>query len=219
MNVTELIELTNRLSTDKSELTPKERAAYLQYLNMANDELYEIASSGLKSILREEYVYFDDVQTRNAVPWGDNDIGAFKAPADLFKLDTVVAGRTSLKQGNHTIVNVAPNEYVFRFGYIYTNITSGIKYQTRIDPTDNINKKHLTIYYTQNPKRLVETINDANLETDTPVYPLPYHIFLVHGALYYFYFSNKVFMDKMAYIRNVWEKDKETLAKFKNYGL
>jgi hypothetical protein len=112
MNVTELIGLTNRLSTDKSELTPKERAAYLQYLNMANDELYEIASSGLKSILREEYVYFDDVQTRNAVPWGDNDIGAFKAPADLFKLDTVVAGRTSLKQGNHTIVKVAPSEEV-----------------------------------------------------------------------------------------------------------
>ena len=51
MNVTELIELTNRLSTDKSELTPKERAAYLQYLNMANDELYEIASSGLSSLI------------------------------------------------------------------------------------------------------------------------------------------------------------------------
>ena len=215
MNVTELIELTNRLSTDKSELTPKERAAYLQYLNMANDELYEIASSGLKTILQGEYAYFNYAPTT----WGDNDIGAFKAPADLFKLDTVVAGRTSLKQANHTIVNIAPDEYVFRDKWIYTNITSGIKYQTRIDPTDNVNKRFLTAFYVPNPKRLVETINDANLETDTPVYPLPYHIFLVHGALYYFYFSNKVFMDKMAYIRNVWEKDKETLAKFKNYGL
>lgn len=215
MNVTELIELTNRLSTDKSELTPKERAAYLQYLNMANDELYEIASSGLKTILQAEYAYFNYAPTT----WGDNDVGAFKAPADLFKLDTVVAGRTSLKQANHTIVNVAPDEYVFRDERIYTNITSGIKYQTRIDPTDNVNKRFLTVFYVPNPKRLVEEVNDANLETDTPVYPLPYHIFLVHGALYYFYFSNKVFMDKMAYIRNIWEKDKETLAKFKNYGL
>lgn len=215
MNVTELIELTNRLSTDKSELTPKERAAYLQYLNMANDELYEIASSGLKTILQAEFAYFAFAPTT----WGSNDIGGFKAPDNLFKLDTVVAGRTPLKQANHTIVNIAPDEYVFRDKWIYTNITSGIKYQTRIDPTDNVNKRFLTAFYVPNPKRLVETVNDDNLETDTPVYPLPYHIFLVHGALYYFYFSNKVFMDKMAYIRNVWEKDKETLAKFKNYGL
>ena len=98
-------------------------------------------------------------------------------------------------------------------------ISSKLKYPTKIDTTDNTDKKYISIFYTLNPKRLVENINDANLETDTPVYPLPYHIFLVHGALYYFYFSNKVFMDKMAYIRNVWEKDKETLAKFKNYGL
>jgi hypothetical protein len=215
MNVTELIELTNRLSTDKSELTPKERAAYLQYLNMANDELYEIASSGLKTILDADLAYLSFVPTT----WGNNDIGGFTAPANLFKLDTVVAGRTSLKQGNYTIVNVPQDEYVFRGKFIYTNITSGIKYQTRIDPKDGVNKRVLTVFYVPNPKRLVETVNDANLETDTPVYPLPYHIFLVHGALYYFYFSNKVFMDKMAYIRNVWENDKKILANFKNYGL
>ena len=63
MNVTELIELTNRLSTDKSELTPKERAAYLQYLNMANDELYEIASSGLNLIIEGRISYLDFVSS------------------------------------------------------------------------------------------------------------------------------------------------------------
>ena len=215
MNVTELIELTNRLSTDKSELTPKERSAYLQYLNMANDELYEIASSGLKTILSADYAYLSFIPTT----WNATDVGAFISPNNLFKLDTVVAGRTNLRQGNHTTVNLAPDEYVFRDKYIYANINSGIKYQSRIDPIDNTNKRFLTIFYVPNPKRLVEEINDDNLETDTPVYPLPYHIFLVHGALYYFYFSNKVFMDKMAYIRNVWENDKKILANFKNYGL
>ena len=80
-------------------------------------------------------------------------------------------------------------------------------------------KKYITLFYVPNPKQLVENIDDGEIQTDTPVYPVPYHQFLVHGALYYFYFSNKVFMDKMAYIRVIWEKDKEKLANFKNYGL
>lgn len=216
MNVTELIELTNRLSTDKSELTPKERAAYLQYLNMANDELYEIASSGLKSVLQYKIIF----QEINSVTFKDSS--GFLLPDDLFKIDSVFADRTPLKMGNYINANVAfnPDEYTTDNRYIYCNTgNSGPKYLTATDPRDNIVKKYITIFYAPNPKRLVEEVNDANLETDTPVYPLPYHIFLVHGALYYFYFSNKVFMDKMAYIRNVWEKDKETLAKFKNYGL
>lgn len=216
MNVTELIELTNRLSTDKSELTPKERAAYLQYLNMANDELYEIASSGLNSIVEGRISYLDFVSSTF------KDSAGFLFPDNLFKIDSVFVDRIPLKKGNYTNANaaLAPDEYVTQKNYIFCNIgNSGLKYQTTIDPRDNVVKKYINVFYIPNPKKLVENIDDANLETDTPVYPLPYHIFLVHGALYYFYFSNKVFMDKMAYIRNVWEKDKETLAKFKNYGL
>ncbi|MBM3467494.1 MAG: hypothetical protein FJX70_06690 [Alphaproteobacteria bacterium] len=215
MNVTELIELTNRLSTDKSELTPKERAAYLQYLNMANDELYEIASSGLSSILVNQVVYFKSYGTFK-------DTGVFALPNDLFKIDGVSVDQVPLKKRNFVTATtvIAPDEYIPYRNLILSNVgSSALKYPTAIDPIDNVTKKYLYITYYPNPKRLVENINDANLETDTPVYPLPYHIFLVHGALYYFYFSNKVFMDKMAYIRNVWEKDKETLAKFKNYGL
>ena len=216
MNVTELIELTNRLSTDKSELTPKERSAYLQYLNMANDELYEIASSGLNSIVEGRSSYLDFVSSTF------KDSAGFLFPDNLFKIDSVFVDRIPLRKGNYTNANaaLAPDEYVTQKNYIFCNIgSSGLKYQTAIDLRDNVVKKYINVFYVPNPKRLVEEIDDANLETDTPVYPLPYHIFLVHGALYYFYFSNKVFMDKMAYIRNVWEKDKETLAKFKNYGL
>ena len=56
-------------------------------------------------------------------------------------------------------------------------------------------KKYINVFYIPNPKRLVEEIDNDVLETNTPVYPIPYHIFLVHGALYYFYFSNKVFKE------------------------
>ena len=82
MNVTELIELTNRLSTDKSELTPKERATYLQYLNMANDELYEIASSGYAPIINRKNLFptFESPFYKGTT--------AFNYPDNFFKIDS-----------------------------------------------------------------------------------------------------------------------------------
>jgi len=209
MNTTELIELTNQLSTDKSYLTPKERIAYLKYLNMANLELYEIASSGLNTIVKKVNVFLDEVK------------GGFLLPDDLFKVTNIVVNKTPLIIGSINYeASILPTQYLVLGNYIYCNMTtSGISFLSAVDPIDNITKKYITLFYVPNPKTLVEIIDDANLETTTPVYPVPYHLFLVHGALYYFYFSNKVFMDKMAYIREVWEKDKAKLANFKNYGL
>ena len=209
MNTTELIELTNQLSTDKSYLTPKERIAYLKYLNMANLELYEIASSGLNTIVKKINVFLDGV------------IGGFLLPDDLFKVTNIVVNKTPLIIGSINYeASILPTQYLVLGNYIYCNMTtSGISFLSAVDPIDNITKKYITLFYVPNPKTLVEIIDDANLETTNPVYPVPYHLFLVHGALYYFYFSNKVFMDKMAYIREVWEKDKAKLANFKNYGL
>jgi len=213
MNVTELIELTNRLSTDKSELTPKERAAYLQYLNMANDELYEIASSGYAPIITRKNLFpaFESPFYKGTT--------AFNYPDNFFKIDSVFADHTLLKRGNIKDMASGSNVGEYLTSHLYIYVDNKNKFLTAVDPTDGVTKKYITLFYAQLPKRLVENINDDNLETDTPVYPLPYHIFLVHGALYYFYFSNKVFMDKMAYIRNVWENDKKILANFKNYGL
>lgn len=210
MTVTELIELTNQLSTDKSYLTPKERVAYLKYLNMANQELYEIASSGLNTIIKKIDIFLD------------NDSQSFFLPDDLFKITNILVNKTPLIIGNinYDISNFLPNQYIVLGNAIYCNLTtSGLSFLSKEDPDDNITKKYITLFYVPNPKNLVETIDDANLETDNPVYPIPYHLFLVHGALYYFYFSNKIFMDKMKYIREIWEKDKAKLANFKNYGL
>ena len=209
MNTTELIELTNQLSTDKSYLTPKERIAYLKYLNMANLELYEIASSGLNTIVKKVDVFLDDATQ------------AFLLPDDLFKITTILVNKTPLIIGNiNREASILPTQYLVLGNYIYCNITnSGLSFLSAVDPIDNITKKYITLFYVPNPKSLVEIIDDANSETDTPIYPVPYHLFLVHGALYYFYFSNKVFMEKMAYIRKVWEEDKAKLANFKNYGL
>jgi hypothetical protein len=212
MNVTELIELTNRLSTDKSELTPKERAAYLQYLNMANDELYEIAS-GLPSLIPQVDIFL------SGQSFAFHSSNIFYYPSDLFKIDNIFIGDIELKKCSISDLFLNQDKYIYYGSSTGVFISNKLKYPLKANPEAGIDTAYISMFYTRNPKRLVETVNDTNLETDTPVYPLPYHIFLVHGALYYFYFSNKVFMDKMAYIRNVWENDKKILANFKNYGL
>lgn len=209
MNVTELIELTNQLSTDKSYLTPKERIAYLQYLNMANLELYEVASGGLNTIIKKVDVFLDDTTQ------------AFLLPDDLFKINSVLVDKIPLIMGDiNREASILPKQYLVIGAGIYCNLTNfGLNFLSKLDTTDGTTKRYITLFYVPNPKQLVEDIDDGETETNTPVYPVPYHQFLVHGALYYFYFSNKVFMDKMAYIRDIWEKDKAKLANFKNYGL
>jgi hypothetical protein len=209
MNVTKLIELTNQLSTDKSYLTPKERAAYLLYLNMANEELYAVVAGGLKTINQKVDIFLDE------------DSQAFIMPNDLFTISSVWVNKCSLTKGDVDLEDlIAPKQYIVRGNKIYFNLTNlGLSFLSKQDPTDNLVKKYITLFYAPNPKELVENIDDGETQTNIPVYPLPYHQFLVHGALYYFYFSNKIFMDKMAYIRDVWEKDKAKLGNFKNYGL
>lgn len=209
MNVTELIELTNQLSTDKSYLTPKERAAYLKYLNMANLELYEVAVGGLNTIVKKVDIFLDDATQ------------AFLLPEELFKISSVVVDKTPLIMGDiNREASIAPKQYLVMGNSIYCNLTNlGLHFLSKQDLTDNIVKRYITLFYVPNPKELVEDIDDGETQSNIPVYPVPYHQFLVHGALYYFYFSNKVFMDKMAYIREIWEKDKAKLANFKNYGL
>ena len=176
---------------------------------MANLELYEIASSGLNTIVKKVNVFLDDASQ------------AFLLPDDLFKITSILVNKTPLIIGNiNREASILPTQYLVLGNYIYCNITNlGLNFLSAVDPIDNITKKYITLFYVPNPKTLVEIIDDANSETDTPIYPVPYHLFLVHGALYYFYFSNKVFMEKMAYIRKVWEEDKAKLANFKNYGL
>src|SRR5574343_85581 len=131
MNVTELIELTNRLSTDKSELTPKERAAYLQYLNMANDELYEIASSGLSSLILYKEIFL----TADLPVFGGSYL--FNYPANLFKIDNIFVGDTELTKGSVRDLQLGEdiNKYLSTDKGIF--VSNKLRFLTKEDPTDN----------------------------------------------------------------------------------
>lgn len=209
MNVTELIELTNQLSTDESELSPRQREHYLKHLNLANMELYTIAAGGLKTITQKVDIFLDAATE------------SFLIPTDLYLIRMVFINKLRLTPCDVDFEPSIPvDRYLAMGNSIYCNLVSTISgFPSKIDPNDGTVKRYITLFYAPLPKKLVETVNDPLTETDTPVYPEPYHQFLAFGSLYYFYFANKVFMEKMAYIRNVWESSKTELGKYKNYGL
>ena len=72
-NVSNLIKRLNFLATDKHDLTEKEKEIYLECLNFANNELYEIAANGLQTLIKikvfklsdESYIeYYENLQIR-----------------------------------------------------------------------------------------------------------------------------------------------------------
>lgn len=210
MRVTELITLTNRLSTDHSYLDDEEKAVYLSYLNMANLELYAIAATGLKRLTERKKIFLNTATQ------------AFELPANLYNIRAVLVSGESLTMSNvDTELTVLGNKYLVEKNNLYCDLTGrSISVPLAADPDDNNTmKKYITLVYCTNPLKLVENVVDANTETDTPIYPEPYHYFLVHGALYYFYLSNRVLAEKISEIKERWEKDKKALAEFKNYGL
>lgn len=209
MNVKELIELTNQLSLDAASPTEKSQQRYLRYLNLANMELYTIAAGGLKTLLKKVELFLDD-STQN-----------FKLPDDLYKIRLLSINRQPLLSDNiDNIEYIGSDKYLVVGDRIHTNLTAAVSnYLLKEDPTDRVLKKYITLLYVPNPKKLVVDVTNPLLETNTPVYPVPYHHFLAHGALYYYYFSNKVFMEKMAHIKDKWKEDKDEIATFKNYGL
>lgn len=209
MNVTELIELINQLGVDSDYITARERVLYLRYLNMANNELYAVAARGLKTITKKVDIFLDATTQ------------SFIVPADLFYIRAVWASDTKLTMIDiDKDITLSEKGYLFLGSAIFCNLLSTrVTFPLKVDPIDNTSKAYITLYYVNNPLKLVENINDPLLEISTPVYPVVYHQCLAHGALYFFYFANKVFLDKMVFIKDKWDQDKIEFTNFKNYGL
>jgi len=208
MKVTELIQLINELSTDQPYLTDIEKQSYLRMLNMANLDLYHICATGLRSVVKKKKIFLDPVSNTFPLPSGFFLTRAVYRGKDLL-LSVDVNKALEIPLGSYLVLDNSVE--------ISSNTMDHCFYD--IDPIDGVNKKYLTIFYAVDPKVLVENVANADLETDEPIIPKPYHHFLAHGALYYFYFFNRVFPEKLAFINSIWEQDKAELAKFKNYAI
>jgi hypothetical protein len=208
-NVSNLIKRLNFLATDKHDLTEKEKEIYLECLNFANNELYEIAANGLQTLIKIKDVFLDPVTQSFLLP--NNYFKIKQVSLDNLKNKLIFSGKIAGKNEDVNNYSVIGNQLFINLNN--TNVPQ------KENPDDNRVTKYIQICYIENPKILVEIVNNVNSETDLPIYPYPYIQYLLYGALYFFYFSNKIFMEKMAHILVQWENAKKNLGNYLNYSL
>lgn len=199
MNVTQLIDLVGQLSFSRNNLTIKERNNYLNYLNLANLELWQILING-NQFFQTVNVYLDNDYKSNL-------------PISYYYIKTIFSNKIQLEKctldkvldipaGRYTILN-----NVLQVG-VNTNLPSGI------DPSDGSTKKYVTLIILPACKQLVENVVNPDTEVDTPVFPEPQHLSLVHGALYYLYISGKGYTEKMKHQLLNWDQAKKNLQTY-----
>lgn len=201
MNVTQLIDLVGQLSFSRSNLTLKERENYLRYLNLANLELWQI-------LINSDQFY----QTVN-IYLDNNGIG--NLPMSYYYIKAIFADKVQLQKCTlDKILDIPIGRYTL------LNNTIGVGKNNSLpianDPNDGIAKKYITLIVVPACKTLVENVTDPDTQIDTPLFPEPHHLGLVHGALYYLYVSGKGYSEKIKYQLVNWEGFKKNLQTF--YG-
>lgn len=199
MYVSELVDLISQLSFGRAMPTNREREIYLRFLNLANLEFWQITINA-GNFLREVDIFFNENEDKAPVPQGYylKKIFSQSKPLKKCKIDD--------------IFNIPSSEYIIIDNHIHINKNE--LSEIKQDPSDNQHKKYIKALVLDNPKKLVENIVNIENEVDIPVYPLPYHIGLVHGALFYIYTSNKGFIEKIKYQMAAWEEAKKNLANY-----
>jgi len=199
MHVSELIDLVSQLSFGRVQPTEKERNLYLRFLNLANLEMWQLAVNA-SQFLRTQDLFFEDGENTVDIP-------------DGYYLKGVFLGNHPLTKCNFDNILDVPQSKYSTINNVIT-ITANHNQSTKLDPSDNKYKRYITVVLLENAKVLVENVTDSTKEVDTPVYPMPYHLGLVHGALFYLYTSNKGFTEKIKYQMLAWSDAKKNLANY-----
>lgn len=210
MNVTELMTLLNNLSTDSNSFTAKERAMYLDYLNIANTEMYvEVAASNLNTIGDSVEVFVN----------ADNK--TFNSPSDSLVVRMMYAAGTPLEQVKLDVSGDVPSgKYLVWKNFIECNtVDIATRFTAKTNPATGLDEKYIKILYSPHLKKLVEDVQDPLTETDKPPYPAEFHHYLVYGALTLGLFSNKIFIEKGNVAFSKWNEGKEALRKYCEYSL
>jgi len=209
MNVSQLIKLISNLSIGDFDITPEERETYLSYLNMANMEMYKIAASNLATIAVEIDIFIND------------DGKSFNLPEDFCVVRDIFVGSKPMEQAFLKKAAAIPlDQYLVLGRKIYfNNVSSQLQFPVKNNPDTGEDSKYITMFYAPNPKTLVEDVQDAATETNTPVYPILFHHKLAFGALYFFYFPEKVFLEKMGFVDKLCMESKRELAAYSQFSL
>lgn len=168
MRVSELLTLMGHLSVGNDNITPSERAIFLQYLNLAHLELYQETANFNQDLLLMENL---------ATEQGSNTVKLSRMPYLVSSVYVLTHKRklTRLSVGEaiendpDSSSKGTPCAY-----FIQKNILSFVPPQPALTSA--------IVWYVPQPSALTEETE----EVDIP-YPIAYHPVLADGALYYLF--------------------------------
>ena len=168
MEVSTLLSLMGNLSLGNDNITQVERAIFLQYLNLANLELYQITANFNQDLLVQvtlaNQVDSNQVQLPET-PYLVNSVYDLTHKRKLCRIslsDAIDRDGSKTSTGN-------PTRY-----FMQKDLLQFVPTQTAITS--------INVWYVPQPS----TLTEQTPEQDIP-YPLAYHPVLVDGALYYLF--------------------------------
>ena len=168
MEVSGLLNLMGNLSLGNDNITQVERAIFLQYLNLANLELYQITANFNQDLLVQvtlaNQVNSNQVQLPET-PYLVNSVYDITHQRQLRRIslnDAITKDPAFIANGN-------PTQY-----FVKRDVLEFVPTQTAITS--------INVWYVPQPT----TLTEQTPEQDIP-YPLAYHPVLVDGALYYLF--------------------------------
>lgn len=197
MNVTKLVNLVSLFVFGRDDPTEDDRATYLNYLNLADYELYRCVKNSKRALQEIDLFFEPDL---NNAPLPDNYIAEIYS--NQVKLESTEQFY-SLESAN--------KNYYFLNSNIYVNRKN---LPIKKDLTDSVDKPFIKLITLPLRKELVESVSNAATQTDTPIYPESYHLGLVHGAIYFLFLSQKGFTEKIQYALKNWEDVKKDLTTY-----
>lgn len=197
MQVSALLTLMGNLSVGNDNITPRERAIFLQYLNLAHFQLYQETANFNQNLLIQENLANEE--NSNEVPLSQMpymvssvyDVTHKQKLTRLSLVDAVDDDPDFSSKGT-------PSQY-----FIQKNILQFVPAQTVVIP--------VIVWYAPQPSLLTEETDEADIP-----YPLAYHPVLVDGALYYLFQDESGFKSsqKEETAKARWETSKTRLLSY-----
>ena len=197
MHVSELLSLMGHLSLGNDNITSHERAIFLQYLNLAHFELYQLTATWNQDLWASE-ILSNTLNTNTVTlahsPYAVQSVynQTHKSPLIRISLAALLEKDPALKATGH------PHQY-----YLKGRAINFYPVQTAV----------LTVKVGYVPQPVAFT--EHTPEQDIP-YPLAYHPVLVDGALYYVFQEEGGFKDAQKALKaeQRWEQGQSRLLSY-----
>jgi hypothetical protein len=199
MNVTELIDTISQFAFG-TLATERQRREYLRCLNFANNDIYlKLRNYKEFLIYKEQKVTLNNLEYSFAFDFKSNRLrSVYNYDVKLSSFDLLTNDSLSLTEKQYYII---PSENKVVLG-------------CRDYPKDTDGDSFVKIFQIPKLKTLVETINNANIESDTIIYDEIVTQTLVLGAVYYIFLTTNGQMTKLSTVYTLYKEKLSDIVNF-----